>query len=374
MQARRILVIGGYGFFGQRLVRRLARVDGLEVVVAGRSLQQAQALVDGLASTAAATLSARALDAQSPDLAATLRGLGVQAVVHTSGPFQGQGYGVARACIAAGAHYIDLADGHDFVCGIGALDEAARAAGVLVASGASSVPALSSAAVDALAAGWQRVEAIDIGISPGNRTERGLSTVQATLGYCGRPLAGTSPVAHGWLGTWRFDYPGPVGRRLLSPCEVPDPSLLPARYPGHPQVRFGAGLELRWLHRGMNLMAAMARAGLVRDWRRHAHALKKAADWCRHLGSDAGAMHVAVRGTDAGGVARERCWVLLAERGDGPHVPTLAASALVRRLMAGELPARGARPCVGLLTLADFEREAEGLAIRMQVMPGRAAR
>ncbi|TAK79824.1 MAG: hypothetical protein EPO12_09690 [Aquabacterium sp.] len=371
MQARRILVIGGYGFFGQRLVRRLARIDTLDVVVAGRSLQQAQALVAALAPTAAAQLSALAVDALSDQLSALLQRLRPQVVVHTSGPFQGQGYAVARACIACGVHYVDLADGHDFVCGIGALDEAARAAGVLVASGASSVPALSSAAVDHLVEGWQRVDFIDIGISPGNRTERGLSTVQAILAYCGRPLAGTAPPAHGWSGTWRFDYPGPVGRRLLSPCEVPDPSLLPARYPGHPQLRFGAGLELRWLHRGMNLMAAMARVGLVRDWRRHAGWLKAAADWARHLGSDAGAMHVAVRGVDAAGAAGERCWVLLAEHGDGPYVPTLAASALVRRLMAGELPARGARPCVGLLTLADFEREAAGLAIRMQVMEER---
>lgn len=371
LQARRILVIGGYGFFGQRLVRRLARVEALEVVVAGRSLQQAQALVASLASTSPAKLSAQALDAMSAELPATLQRLRPDVVVHTSGPFQGQGYAVARACIAAGAHYIDLADGHDFVCGIGALDEAARAAGVLVASGASSVPALSSAAVDHMTHGWQRVDLIDIGISPGNRTERGLSTVQATLAYCGRPLAGVQPPVHGWSGTWRFDYPAPVGRRLLSPCEVPDPSLLPARYPGHPRLRFGAGLELRWLHRGMNLMAAMARVGLVRDWQRHAGWLKAAADGCRHLGSDAGAMHVAVRGVDASGAARERCWVLLAEQGDGPYVPTLAASALIRGLMADELPARGARPCVGLLALADFEREAAGLAIRMLMLEER---
>lgn len=36
-------------------------------------------------------------------------------VIHTSGPFQEQGYDVAQACIQQGIHYIDLADGRSFV-------------------------------------------------------------------------------------------------------------------------------------------------------------------------------------------------------------------------------------------------------------------
>ena len=43
-----------------------------------------------------------------------------------------------------------------------------------------------------------------------------------------------------------------------------------------------------------------------------------------------------------------------------------AAAALVRRFFEGTLPQRGAMPCVGLLTLADFAREIDGLAITMQ--------
>ena len=56
----------------------------------------------------------------------------------------------ARAAIEAGMHYADLADARAFVCGIGELDEAARAAGVLVCGGASSVPALAGAAIGAM--------------------------------------------------------------------------------------------------------------------------------------------------------------------------------------------------------------------------------
>ena len=364
----RVLVIGGYGFFGRRLVERLSLQDGLHVVVAGRSREQGAALVASLRSRARSALSSIRLDALSAELPASLHRLRLRAVVHASGPFQGQDYRVALACTAAGVHYIDLADGGDFVAGIAAVDVAATAAGVCALSGASTVPALSGAAVDELTRGWQRVDRIDIGISPGNRTERGLSTIQAGLSYCGRPIRhDDGRTLTGWLRLGLHRYPSPVGWRPLSPCEVPDLALLPARYPGRPVVRFGAGLELFALHLGMNAMALAGRLGVVRDWAAHAPWLKRWSDRFGTLGSDAGAMHVAVRGLDDQGARRRRTWTLLATEGDGPWVPTLAAAALVRKLATGAAPHAGARPCVGELTLDDFAREAAGRRIAWRV-------
>ena len=111
-----------------------------------------------------------------------------------------------------------------------------------------------------------------------------------------------------------------MGWRLLSPCDVPDLTLLPAHYPGRPSVRFGAGLELAALHLGMNAMALLAKWGLVRNWSVHARWLKRSSDWFRTWGSDAGAMHVSVRGLDArGGGARQR-WTLIATHCDGARM------------------------------------------------------
>ena len=364
----RVLVIGGYGFFGRRLVERLSLQAGLHVIVAGRSAQQAAALVTELRASAAAALSSVALDAMSDEFPAWLDRLQVRAVVHTSGPFQGQDYRVALACTAAGVHYVDLADGRDFVAGITAVDVAATAAGVCVMSGASTVPALSGAAVDELTRGWQRVAAIDIGISPGNRTERGLSTVRAVLSYCGRPIPhADGATLTGWLRTRARRYPAPVGWRLLSPCDVPDLALLPSRYPGRPVVRFRAGLELVVLHLATNAMALAGRLGLVRDWVRHAEWLKRCSDRFIAFGTDAGAMHVTARGLDAQGRPARRTWTLVATHGDGPWVPTLAAAALVRKLAAGETPAIGARPCIGALTLDDFARETSSRRIAWRI-------
>ncbi|MEJ8845959.1 saccharopine dehydrogenase family protein [Variovorax rhizosphaerae] len=371
MDRYRVLVIGGYGFFGRRLVEGLARQEGLHVTVAGRSSAQAEALVAELGPQALARLASVELDAMADSLPRLLLQLRPDLVIHTSGPFQGQDYRVALACVSAGAHYVDLADGRDFVQGIGALDASAKDAGVLVTSGASSVPALSSAVVDRLARGMREVAFIDIGISPGNKTERGLSTVAGILSYCGKPIppSGGREV-FGWSGAYRHRYPAPVGSRLLSPCDVPDLALLPGRYAGQPAVRFGAGLELPFLHHGMNLMAWLVRIGLVDDWSAYANLLKRAADLFKTWGSDAGAMHVSVIGTDDQGAAVQRHWALVATDGDGPYVPTLAASALARKLATGTLRTAGALPCMGLLSLEDFAEEAQGLKISMAGVAG----
>ena len=367
MSELRVLVLGGYGFFGCRLVERLCRLPHIQILVAGRSLASARAFAQATQGGTSNRLEGVALDGDAPSFEGDLRRLAPDVVINVSGPFQGRDYRVPSACIAARVHHVDLADGRDYVSGIHGLQAAALAARVTVISGASSVPALSSAAADELIRDLSIVHSIDIGISPGNRTERGLSTVRSVLSYCGKPIAGPgNSGTFGWTGTRRHSYPSPVGTRLLSPCDVPDLDLVPSRYAGNPAVRFGAGLELPFLHRGMNILAWMARKGLVADWSRHAVLLKRAADLFRNFGSDAGAMHVRVQGRDGSGSNVTRTWELVATHGDGPFVPTLPAAALVRQFQSGVLRP-GADPCIGQLSLADFKRETNGLAIRMEV-------
>ena len=110
-------------------------------------------------------------------------------------------------------------------------------------------------------------------------------------------------------------------------------------------------------------MALCTRMGLVRKWSRYAVALKKISDLLQHFGSDAGAMHVEIRGEDRVGAPVLRRWILVARNDDGPAVPTLASTALIRKLARGEIAARGAMPCVGLLTLSDLVAQMDGLAI-----------
>lgn len=114
-----ILILGGYGNFGKRIARALSRY-GLPLVVAGRDLAKAEALCRELPKARPLRL-----DIHS-GLAEILMTEKPSVVVHTSGPFQDSDYSVARACLAAGVHYVDLADGRQFVRAFGQLDARRR--------------------------------------------------------------------------------------------------------------------------------------------------------------------------------------------------------------------------------------------------------
>lgn len=125
------------------------------------------------------------IDVNAADFSPSLNALNVDLVIHTSGPFQGQSHAVPLACIEAGCHYIDLADDRAFVCGIDALNSAAKSAGVILVSGASSVPGLSSTVVDRYLTEFTRLDTIDVAIAPRNKAERGEATVRGILTYTG---------------------------------------------------------------------------------------------------------------------------------------------------------------------------------------------
>lgn len=361
----RVLVLGGYGLFGRRIVRRLAREPALRVVVAGRNAAAAQAL--------AADVGAEALacDVRAASFADTLAATRAQLVINTAGPFQGEDYTVARTALAAGMHYVDLADARDYVAGFGALDDEARSRGLVAVAGASTVPGLSAAVVDRHRGEFARLTGIDIGISPGNRTERGLATIAAILSYVGRALPwrerGRRVAVRGWQRLERHVYAPPVGARWLAACDVPDLALFVERYAPLDTLRFRAGLELKRLHFGLWALSWLVRAGLVRDLARHAPALKRMSEWWLGAGSDDGAMHVTLSGVDAHGAARSLTWEIVAQDGDGPEIPATAAVVIATKLARGELAARGATPCVDLFTLEECLASLAPFAITTRV-------
>jgi hypothetical protein len=370
----RVLVVGGAGAFGSRLCAGLAATLDCEIVLAGRDRDRAERACARLRRLHPdATLSALALDG-SRATAGALAELGVAVAVDAAGPYRPGAYGFAQACIGAGVPYIDLADGRAFVAGFSAaLDAAARRAGVPALCGASSTPALSNAALDALARDWRAVTAVEVAISPGNRAPRGLSVFASILAYVGRPVRIRRDGAWSEAPGWGLTVTRPMvelGRRRLSLCETPDLDILPARRPELRTALFRAGLELRILHDGLRLAALPVRAGLLPSLVPLARAFRWAATGFERLGSDRGGMEVVAEGIDAAGRPVRATWFLVAEAGDGPFVPTLPALALVRRILAGAPPAPGARPCVGELTLDAIEAEMRRLRIRTGIVPG----
>lgn len=344
----RVLILGAGGIFGQRVARELSRDPDFFVIAGGR--REPPPANEWQASVA--------IDSRALDFAAQLRAQAVDLLIHCAGPFQGADYAVARAAIACGVHYVDLADGRDFVCGIDTLDQLARERGVLVTSGASSVPALNAAAVDALTLGWREIHTISTGITPGNQTPRGLATVRSILSYVGKPHKiwheGRWQVRYGWGDGVRERYAEPIGERHLANCDVPDLELFPERYPSVSSVRFRAGLELKVLHHGLALLGTLVRIGWAPDMQRFAAPLKSMSELLLPFGSNLGAMNVTVTGLNAQGIAQTRRLEIDALNGDGPQIPATAAVVLARKLKNGELSQRGALPCMGLLTLAEY--------------------
>lgn len=353
----RVLIIGAGGVFGFRLAEGVLR-HGLEVVVAGRDPTRTEATAARLgAAFPQGRIEVARLDTTTltPDQLATT---GAAIVADAAGPFQGVEPTTARAAIAAGLHYVDLADGRDFVAAFPALDAQARAAGVVALTGCSSTPALSNAVLDRLTDGWREVVAVEAAISPGARTPRGLSLIRAILSWLGRPVRvlenGAWRERAGWSGFHRRDF-GAAGRRRVSLCETPDLDLFVQRFRPREEALFLAGLEPAAAHLAAWVLARGA-AVFRFDARPLARTLATVSGWAAAFGSDRGAMRVEAYGVDGDGRAARSVWRLIAEPGEGPVTPSLPALAAIRAIAAGRL-ASGARPCVGVLTLEDITRE-----------------
>lgn len=352
----RTVVIGGSGNFGARICRALAEDSGIEVIAAARNPDRRRrgAPPDALVEQAQ-------LDLGSADFSAGLRKLAPDIVIHCAGPFQGQDYRVAQAAISVGAHYLDLADGREFVARFAEHnDAAARAAKVSAISGASTLPALSSAVIDSMARRLYKVDEIQIAIAPGQRTPRGAAALAAVLSYAGKPFkwlsSGAWTDAWGWQELRRMHFAG-LGARWGAACDVPDLALFPEWYPGVKTVEFRAALELSIEQMALWLASWLRRSGVPLPIERWARPLDALASLLGGFGSERGGMLVSFLGSRAGGNGVRVEWHLTADANHGPEIPCMGAVLLARKLARGEILPRGAFPCLGFLKLEEFERE-----------------
>ncbi len=177
----RVLVLGGYGNFGTRISKTLAVVPYIQILIAGRNLDKANKLIAQLNDGRHVALT---LDQDSDQFTKELGDLDIDCLIHTSGPYQGLSYTVAEACVNTNTHYIDLPDGREFVAGFTRLNKIAKEKNVLLVTGASTLPGLSSAVIKKFREEFTSIESIRMCISPGNKAPRGESTIAAVLSYC----------------------------------------------------------------------------------------------------------------------------------------------------------------------------------------------
>lgn len=358
----KVLVIGGTGAFGARLCDLLAR-DGVDVTVAGRGpARRVVRHVGAQNSDGPVDFPYVTLDRDGPLSALDA----YDVIVDAAGPFHAYGddpYRVARAAIAAGAHYFDLSDNADFCQGISVLNADAKAAGVCVLSGMSSVPAISSAAVDALRAGQTPVM-IESAILPGNKAPRGRAVVESILNQTGKfyPVkqGGQDVQMRSWSDPRTYNL-GPYTRQGWR-IEVPDQRLFPDHF-NCPTVAFRASLELGVMRYGLGVLSFVrGKLGFgMPGW--FVSLVMMGAKMLAPFGTDRGGMVVEVTLPNGAGFLR-KTWVLRAKNGDGPYVPGIAVRAACRMLDA--LP-RGAAPALSVIPLAEIEACLTDLAIETEV-------
>jgi saccharopine dehydrogenase-like NADP-dependent oxidoreductase len=366
-----VLIVGGYGTFGSRIIELLENEPRLTITVAGRSIEKASAFCNAR-STAKAELVPAAFD-RDGDIAAQLASLAPDILVDASGPFQTYGnepYRVIEACIDQRVNYLDLADGSDFVAGVHAFDNAAGAADRYVLSGVSSFPVLTAAAVRHLSSGMARVDAIRGGIAPSPYAGVGENVIRAIAGYAGQPVSltrdGKTAIGYPFTEQMRFTVapPGrlPLHNTMFSLVDVPDLRALAELWPGVRSVWMGAGPVPEVLHRALTALSWLVRLGLIPTLSVLAPLMHFATNHLR-WGEHRGGMFVEVEGSDGSGAPLKRSWHLLAEGDDGPLIPSMAVEALVRNALEGRSPPPGARAAVRDLELEDYEKLFAGRTI-----------
>lgn len=347
----KILILGGYGVFGGRLVQLLAG-QGLHLIVAGRDLDRARAFCASHSGT-------EPVMADRATIAQTLQTHRPDILVDASGPFQNYGpdpYQILRACVATGTNYLDFADGADFVAGVSAFDAEAKAAGIFALSGVSSFPVL-TAAVLAEAAKTMQITHVTGGIAPSPHAGVGLNVLRAVLGYAGQPVRlirdGRPATGRGLADTQRMTIapPGalPLDNTLFSLLDVPDLRAIPAVMPDIKSLWLGAGPRPEPLHR---LLITLARLRLP-HLDRLAPVAHKVLNVVRY-GAHRGGMVLHITGS-ANGQPVTRSWHMLAEGDDGPLIPAMAIAFLIGKAQQCHPPDPGARTAIGALDLVDYD-------------------
>ncbi|WP_299726498.1 DUF4166 domain-containing protein [uncultured Tateyamaria sp.] len=365
MTAPNVLIIGGTGVFGKRLVRHLSSQRGLVLNVSSRSAVKATAFIKTLTSPQA-TLHPIALDSQV-NLQEQLDQIRPSIVVDCSGPFQGAGYETAQAVLKAGAHFIDLADARDYLAGFGAaLDVTARQNGVCALSGASSTPTLSTSVARHLTLGWQRVDTIDMAITPGGKSEVGRSVIEAILSYAGKDVPlwsnGRLTQTTGWRNAKRINLPG-LGRRRVAAVETFDAEYVGPLLDVQSRVSFSAGLESGVEQRGIEAIAMLCKHKLIGSPIALIPVLLKARQITRIPTSSSGGMLVDICGLNADGVMTQATWSLVARQDHGPYIPILPAAAAIRKLLSCTVGA-GAGFAHSALSLEDILQEMQAYDIK----------
>jgi Saccharopine dehydrogenase NADP binding domain len=309
---RRIVVIGGRGFFGTAAVELLQR-DGVPALVASRR--------------PGAALLADAEDAAS--LRAALRSRDV--VIDAAGPFHRRSTVLVETCVAIGCDVIDLAESFDYTSKVQALEHLVASSGIRVLPACSSVSAVSAALVRL--SGVHAPVRVSTVLAPATKRTSTAATSTALLSMLDRPVRAVrdgSLVERPAFSQARvFEFPAPVGRVSARLAESADVLTLPAIWPSLRDVDFWIDTRRRVLNA---LLAKASSSERVRSLVRSAQDVGRRIS--KRFGSWSGGFGVELE--DASGDRRSLGFVHLSHSYIVAVAPAVLAA---RRIAAGTFTA-----------------------------------
>jgi hypothetical protein len=323
-----IAVFGGYGTFGARVSRELAK-RGHHVIVAGRDSRRAETLARALGPEH------RGVGADVREVAACRQAIrGARVAVVCAGPFSTLGTSAARAALAEGAHYVDISDDRAYIRALRDLDAEFSRAKLCAAFGCSSLPAVSSALALSLVSASDRPSRARVTLYIGAANPKGEASVRAMVERLGRTVRTAEGTLPGFGDPRTIPLPPPFGPRTAYTFDGPEHDLFPALL-GVSAVDVRVGFELPLASAGF---ALLARTGA--HWgRRTASLLARLATLAPPIGTSGGAVMVELEWSDGRHAAR----TLVAEE-SGQRMAALPCALVAHALASGPPSAVGVRP------------------------------
>jgi hypothetical protein len=314
---RRVVVLGGRGFFGGAAASRL-RADGVRPLIASRR-DGADLRVD--------------VDSKTSLKSALRQG---DVVLDAAGPFQTRTTAVIEAALETGFDVVDLSDSLRYAERVAALRLRIEAAGIRILTSCSSISVVSAAALHL--SGLGEPARLSLVLRPATRATAHRATAASLFESVGRPIRVLRDrrlvERRGWHEPRSFRWPAGGKRIRAYLCESADALHLPPLCPSLRRVDFYVDARTP----GLNLALAMAaRSEPVR--RVIGTLLPLGLLICRLLGSAGGGILYEVEGTDGTVVTV----ALHAPRGS--YFVAVAPAVLAARALAqGRFPATGLVP------------------------------
>lgn len=349
---RRIMVLGGYGRYGQHITHTLANVAGLKLIAAGRKPPRER-------SNHHSNIRFLKVDANDPvSLKSALAD--VFLLINATGLFESNNrYEVARACAESGTHYIDLADNRDYINNFVGLAELAEQQQVLLITAAGASPSLSALLVDTIKHEYDEIHAIRVYRSAGNLNPGGPASLKTLLSQIGQQIRvrqqGQWHNITAWSNSQNIRFPEPVGRRRCFCVNAPELDALVDRFNAQ-TVIFRTGFELGLFNLGLSMLARSRRKTGINAPEKLARWLLRLGRMARNFGSDNDVLGVIVRGIKDGREIEHSAY-LVARAGAGVAIPCAPALALAHKLLNEGVPGAGVARTQDILVFDDVRAE-----------------